>query len=201
MFELAALKRGERVLDIGCGDGNYTGPAADRTGAAIGLDQSSAMLEAARQRVGGRADIGWVRGDAERLPFPDMSFDVVLGVTVLCFAHNRQAVVNEAARVLRSSGRWVLGELGCYSSWAAFRIMRGLLGSATWRRTHFFSPKELRGLVARAGLVESELRGAVFYPPVQSPTLLNGLRPIERVARRRMNVGAAFLALRAVRPS
>jgi SAM-dependent methyltransferase len=119
---------------------------------------------------------------------------------VLCFADNRQAVVNEAARVLRPGGRLVLGELGRYSSWAAIRRVRGWIGSATWQHAHFFAPRELRELVHRADLADVEIRGAVFYPPIRSARLLSAARPLEAVGQRRWIAGAAFLALRAVRP-
>jgi SAM-dependent methyltransferase len=201
VFELANLKSGERVLDVGCGDGNYTALAADRTGAAVGLDRSTAMLEAARKRLGERPDIEWVHGDARRLPFSDQTFDVVLAVTVLCFAGDRQAVVNEAARVLRPGGRLVLGELGRISSWAAVRRIRGWLGAATWRRAHLLTPGELRDLAGRAGLMPEEVRGAVFYPPVQSARLLSVARPVELLCQARCTTGAAFLALRATCPA
>ncbi|HLK11022.1 MAG TPA: methyltransferase domain-containing protein [Candidatus Binatia bacterium] len=200
VFGLADLQPGERVLDVGCGDGNYTALAADRSGAAVGLDRSTAMLDAAKRRLGARADIEWVHGDAERLPFPAGSFDVVLAVTVLCFAADRQAVVNEAARVLRRGGRLVLGELGCYSSWAAIRRVRGLLGSATWRHAHFFSPGELCELARCARLTEIRLRGAIFYPPIPNARLLSAVHAIEQVGQRGWIVGAAFLALCAVCP-
>jgi trans-aconitate methyltransferase len=47
VFALAGLQPGERVLDLGCGDGNDTLPAAARAGLAVGLDRSLAMLAAA----------------------------------------------------------------------------------------------------------------------------------------------------------
>jgi SAM-dependent methyltransferase len=199
IFELADLKRGERLLDVGCGDGNYTGPAADRTGAAVGLDRSNAMLEAARRRLGGRSDIEWVQGNAERLPFREASFHVVLAITLLCFADDPQAAVSEMARILRPGGRLVLGELGRYSLWAVVRHVRGRLGSATWRHAHFFSGDELLDLADHAGLVESEVRAAVFYPPLQHRGLLAALRPLEVIGRRACIAGAAFLTLRAYR--
>ncbi|NJO84260.1 MAG: methyltransferase domain-containing protein, partial [Blastochloris sp.] len=69
------------LLDIGCGDGNYTGPAAECTGSATGLDRSPEMLRAAERRLQGVAGLRWVEGDATRLPFDDGSFDAVLIVT------------------------------------------------------------------------------------------------------------------------
>lgn len=200
VFALADLKPGERVLDIGCGDGNYTGPAAERTGSAIGLDRSAAMLKAAADRLANVAGLRWVEGDATSLPFPDQSFDAVLIVTVLCFAQKPQAIVNEAFRVLRAGGRLVLGELGRYSSWAMVRRVRGILGSTTWKHARFFRPGELVALLRRAGfVVDPAVRGAVFYPPVRAPAILDVIGPIERPARRWFPGLGALLVVRSTR--
>lgn len=201
VFALADLKPGERVLDIGCGDGNYTGPAAERTGSAIGLDRSPAMLKAAAERLGHVSGLEWVEGDAAALPFPDRSFDAALIVTVLCFARDPQAIVSEAFRVVRPGGRLILAELGRYSSWAFARRVRGLVGSATWRHAHFFSPRELRRLLRNAGFVGEGPRGAVFYPPVAPVRLLNVARRLERIGRRFCPQFGALLVLRGTRPS
>ena len=99
VFALAELKPGEEVLDVGCGDGKYTGPAAEQAGSAVGLDRSPAKLRAAARRLSGTPGLRWVEGDATTLPFRDSSFDVVLIVTVLCVAADPQAVVNEALRL------------------------------------------------------------------------------------------------------
>ena len=69
VFRLADLERGELVLDVGCGDANYTGPAAEHTGRAIGLDRSPEMLRAAEVRLRAVAGLRWVEGDATALPF------------------------------------------------------------------------------------------------------------------------------------
>ena len=164
VFALADLKPGEQVLDIGCGDGNYTGPAAERTGSAVGLDQSPEMLRAAEERLHAVPGLRWVEGDASKLPFPDSTFDAVLIVTVLCFSGDPQKVVAEAFRVLRPGGRLVLGELGRYSSWAAWRRLRGFAGSRTWQDAHFFGCRELRALLRRAGLAEPGFRTGSAAP-------------------------------------
>lgn len=196
VFELADLKPGERVLDIGCGDGNYTGPGFERTGSAVGLDRSPAMLQAAAKRLSGTPGLRWVEGDATSLPFRDSSFDVVLIVTVLCFAADPQAVVNEAFRVLRSGGRLILGELGRYSSWAFTRRIRGLLGSTTWQNARFFAPRDLRALLERAGFTDTTTAAAVLYPPVQHALARRAYGAIERLGRRCCPWSGAFLVVR-----
>jgi ubiquinone/menaquinone biosynthesis C-methylase UbiE len=196
VFNLAALKPGEEVLDVGCGDGNYTGPAAERTGLAVGLDRSPSMLRAAARRLSGTPGIRWVEGNATSLPFRDSSFDVVLIVTVLCFAADPQAVVNEAFRVLRSGGRLILGELGRYSSWVLIRRARGLLGSTIWRDAHFFAPRDLRTLLEHAGFTDTTTATAVFYPPVQHALARRTYDAMERFGRRCCPWTGAFLVVR-----
>jgi ubiquinone/menaquinone biosynthesis C-methylase UbiE len=196
VFELADLKPGEEVLDVGCGDGNYTGPAVERKGWAVGLDRSPAMLQAAARRLSGTPGLRWVEGDATSLPFRDGSFDVVFIVTVLCFAADPQAVVNEAFRVLRSGGRIILGELGRYSSWALTRRVRGLLGSTTWRDAHFFTSRDLRSLLEGAGFTDTTAAAAVFYPPVQHALARNAYGAMERFGRSCCAWAGAFLVVR-----
>jgi ubiquinone/menaquinone biosynthesis C-methylase UbiE len=196
VFDLADLKPEEQVLDLGCGDGNYTGPAAERAGSAVGLDRSPAMLRAAAKRLSGTPGLRWVEGDAASLPFRDGSFDVVLIVTVLSFAADPQAVVNEAFRVLRSGGRLILGELGRYSSWTLIRRVRGLLGSTTWRNAHFFAPRDLRAFLERAGFTDTIMAAAVFYPPVQHALARSASGAMEWFGRHCCPWAGAFLVMR-----
>jgi ubiquinone/menaquinone biosynthesis C-methylase UbiE len=185
VFALAELRPGERVLDLGCGDGNYTLPAAQRTGGTVGLDRSAPMLRAARLRLDGVSGIEWVCGDAVMLPFPDGSFDAVIAVTLLCFASDPEGVVNEAFRVLRpGTGRLVLGELGRYSAWAMIRRLRGLLGASAWRAAHFFSRREMESHLRYAGFQNLSVRAGVFSPPVKRLAILRVLRPFGAVGRR-----------------
>ena len=104
LVEALAVQPGEDVLDVACGTGNATIPAA-RTGARVtGLDLTPAMLARARERAAG-LPIDWVEGDAEDLPFPPASFDVVLSTFGCMFAPRHELVADELARVLRPGGR------------------------------------------------------------------------------------------------
>jgi len=109
-FSLGRLEPGERVLDLGCGAGTdslvavlMVGPE----GTVTGIDMTPEMLEKAR---GGAAELGvenltFVEGEAERLPFPDASFDVVISNGVIDLVPDKDAVFGEIHRVLVPGGR------------------------------------------------------------------------------------------------
>lgn len=102
----AGVAADEEVLDVACGTGNATLPAA-RTGARVtGLDLVPKLLEHARAAADGEGlDVTWVEGDAEQLPFEDVSFDVVLSTFGCMFAPRHEVAAAEIARVLRPAGR------------------------------------------------------------------------------------------------
>jgi SAM-dependent methyltransferase len=116
LLELVAPRRGEAVLDVGCGTGAATRAAAlvvGRAGRVVGLDLNVGMLEVARGTdVGdGEADgplpasIEWVEASAVAMPLADRSFDVVVSAQALQFIPESRIVAREIRRVLRPEGR------------------------------------------------------------------------------------------------
>jgi 2-polyprenyl-3-methyl-5-hydroxy-6-metoxy-1,4-benzoquinol methylase len=157
--------RGLRVLDVGCGDGDLAVEIWKRGPTVTGIDVSRDMIDAARasaKREG--ADIAFIVGVVEHMPFAPERFDVVVAVTILCFVENAAPVFKEIARLLRPSGCLVIGELGKWSLWASERRIRVWLGSQLWRRGRFRTARELRFLAGRAGLVAAPVQGAIYYP-------------------------------------
>jgi SAM-dependent methyltransferase len=184
---------GRHVLEIGCGDGALACALALRGAEVVGLDPNPAMLSAARSRAAEDGIVPtFVEGRIERLPFPDASFDTVIAVTVLCFVRDATGAVREMARVLRPGGQIVVGELGRWSVWAAFRRVRGWFGSPTWRAARFHTANGLRALFERNGLSLSVVRGAVYYPPIG--VFARVLAPVDRWPARIGSFGAAFIA-------
>ena len=107
---IADLEPGETVLDLGSGGGIDVLLSARRvgpTGRAIGLDMTDEMLELARRNAtdAGATNVEFVKGTIESIPLPDASVDVVISNCVVNLAVDKQAVLNEVARVLRPGGR------------------------------------------------------------------------------------------------
>lgn len=111
LLDLAELKPGERLLDVGCGTGIVARTAAARVGSAgrvAGLDINEGMLRVAR-RLGPAID--WRRGDALALPFEDGAFDAVASQQMLQFVPDPAQALREMRRVTARGGRVVAAVL------------------------------------------------------------------------------------------
>jgi SAM-dependent methyltransferase len=101
-----ALRPGEAVLDVACGTGNLTLPAA-RSGARVtGLDIAANLLVTARHRAAVEGlDIQFDEGNAEQLPYADGSFETVVTMYGAMFAPRPERAASELLRVARPGGR------------------------------------------------------------------------------------------------
>ena len=93
------------VLDVACGTGNTTIPAAKRGATVTGVDIAPNLLDQARKRADSEhLKIDFKEGDAEELPFADSSFDVVLTMFGAMFAPRPEKVAAELMRVCKPGG-------------------------------------------------------------------------------------------------
>ena len=111
MIDLARLRSGETVLDVGCGTGTLLIAAKQRVGIAgnvYGIDASQQMIGIAQskaRKIG--ADVTFQVGIVEALPFPDAHFDAVLSTLMIHHLPHeiRDSGVRQIARVLKPGGR------------------------------------------------------------------------------------------------
>lgn len=106
LCEAMDLHAAELALDIACGNGNASLSAARRGCRVTGIDLARRLLEQARERSKAEhVDANLVEGDAERLPFGEASFNVVLSTFGVMFAPDNQQAVDELLRVLKPGGK------------------------------------------------------------------------------------------------
>jgi SAM-dependent methyltransferase len=112
LVKFAGVARGEKVLDVACGTGVVAITAARAGAKAAGVDLAPALVERARQNARTACvEVDFVEGDAEALPYPEASFDVVMSQFGHIFAPRPATVTAEVLRVLRPQGRIV------FASW------------------------------------------------------------------------------------
>ena len=103
------IKPGEKVLDVACGTGNTAIPEARKGAIVTGVDIAANLLEQARGRAAAEGlNIQFDEGDAEDLPYPDASFDIVVTMFGAMFAPRPDKTAAELIRVCKPGGRIVM---------------------------------------------------------------------------------------------
>jgi SAM-dependent methyltransferase len=105
LVDACGIGAGMSVLDVAAGTGNAAIPAAERGASVTASDLTPELLEAGRRRAESNGlELDWITADAERLPFEDGAFDVVMSSIGAMFAPHHQDVADELARVCRPGG-------------------------------------------------------------------------------------------------
>jgi ubiquinone/menaquinone biosynthesis C-methylase UbiE len=101
-----------RILDAGCGTGNFTLLLAAKGARVVGFDRSRAMLAQAKAKATRHFEGAvWVQGDLLKLPFASERFDGVLAILSLDFIKRRQEALSELGRVVHAGGFLVVAVL------------------------------------------------------------------------------------------
>lgn len=152
LLSVGAPRRDSRVLEVGCGTGNYLRALFEATQCeAHGVDPSAEMLQQARRTA---PHIDWRQGRAEHLDFPSESLDMVFSVDVIHHVRDRREHFSEVARVLAPGGKtctvtdseWIIRNRVPLASYFPETVEPEL---RRYPRT-----EELVGLMRAAGLVE-----------------------------------------------
>lgn len=178
----AALRAGERVLDVACGTGVVTrliAPQVGPTGHVVGLDLNQDMLAQARAlSLPEGAAVEWREGDASALPFDVSTFDVVFCQLGFQYFPDRPQAAREMLRVLKPTGRLVALVWRALAHSPGFATLAAALeryvspAAATVMRAPFVfgdSTDDLRGLLTQAGFrtvhVSADVRMVRFDSP------------------------------------
>jgi SAM-dependent methyltransferase len=160
-LEVEALKQVLPLLpkpwiEVGIGSGRF----AQALGIDIGLDPSSELSKIARDR-GARVLLG--RG--EEAPFKDGSFGAIFFIVTLCFVDSPKRALSEAARLLKSGGKVVLGLVLKESPWGQLYQREKETGHRFYRHATFYSYAEVEIFLIQTGFLIEKVISTLFQNP------------------------------------
>ena len=152
LAQLAEVKAGQRVLDVGCGIGGPSRYLASTFGCAVtGIDLTAEFIEVANmlaERTGLSGKVTYRQGNALELPFADASFDLVWSQNAAMNIEDRARLYGEMRRVLKTSGRLAIQDVAAGPGGKPYY-------PAPWARDESISflmtPQRTRELIDRAG--------------------------------------------------
>ncbi|MEP6573809.1 MAG: metalloregulator ArsR/SmtB family transcription factor [Gemmatimonadota bacterium] len=151
------------VGDLGCGTGHLSAAMAPFVQRIIAVDESSAMLKAARTRLAGLDNVQLRSGALESLPIADAELDLAAFVLVLHHLAEPEAALREASRALREGGRLLIVDMMPHEH-ADYRQQMGHV----WQG---FQETQLQGWLAAAGLGNPRYRALPADATTKGPTL------------------------------
>lgn len=153
----------DRVLDVGCGTGFATVGLVEHADDVYGLDQSRAQLSRARPKLAGEP-VQFMLGDAERLPFPDDSFDIVWSSGSIEYWPEPVKTLADMRRVCRPGGEVLVVGPNTPDSWVLGRLAKAIM--------LFYDEAEADALFEAAGFedVEHHLMGPSYRPEIAITT-------------------------------
>ena len=168
-FLFEGLKEGEKVLDLGCGNGRWSKVFKKKKVDYFGIDNSERLIEIAKENF---PEAKFLVGDALNLPFPDDFFDEVYSIALLHHIPSedfRIKVLKEAKRVLKPGGILILTCWKIHQWREIFALLKYTLlkligrskldfkdffvpwGKKMLRYYHFFTQRELENLLRKVG--------------------------------------------------
>lgn len=163
-FELFTPESGQRILDVGCGTGNFSVKLAEKGAVVTGIDISEDMLAIAREKTGD-LPITYRHMDLYQLDFEDNTFDAVFSMAAFEFVKEPGRALGELFRVLKPGGRLLIGTIHLDSPWGR------LYTSEPFKTDTVFKYAALKSLEEMAAYYPEWLiqtRECLFTPPEAS---------------------------------
>lgn len=161
---LALLPSDWTVADLGCGTGALTLTLSRHVKRVIGVDNTPAMLSAARDRIGETNNIDLRQGDVETLPIENDECDAAILVLILSYLDDPDAALAETARIIKPGGKLVIADVMRHDR-DDFRRQMG-------QHSLGFEPDEVSRMLKRAGFDSPTSTPIPPHPDAKGPALL-----------------------------
>lgn len=163
VFDLLKPQKGMRILDIGCGTGNYSLKLKALGCNVIGVDVSEKMLSVFKAKIEqNKYDIDLHLLQSNILPFEDESFDAIISVTAAEFMDNLPESINEMFRVVKQNCPIVIGTLHKNSKWGEMYESEYFKTNTVFKHAHLLEKSDFKNHHAQQLIGFNE---SVFFPP------------------------------------
>lgn len=154
---------GMKILDAGCGTGNFSLKLARMGCPVTGADISEKMLAVAREKAATEGlAANFLVMDAAALEFPDGSFDAAVSMAAFEFISDREKALKEMLRVVKRGGVALVGTINRDSSWGEMYAEAAKLENSVFRHARLMTASELANIGPRE---PEEVRECLFTPP------------------------------------
>ncbi|MDI9475432.1 MAG: class I SAM-dependent methyltransferase [Natronincolaceae bacterium] len=170
-FSLFEPVPGMKILDMGCGTGNFSIKLAEKGCKVFGIDISEEMLKKAREKAQKRnLDIEFYNMDVYNINFPGESFDGIFSMAAFEFIKEPQKAYDEMYRVLKRNGYLLIGTINRKSKWGEFYVSRSLRRNSIFKHADFKSMGDLKSLNSKEIINSGE---CLFIPPDMEENNIN----------------------------
>ncbi|WMJ77278.1 MULTISPECIES: class I SAM-dependent methyltransferase [unclassified Sedimentibacter] len=144
-FEMMEIKKGMKILDVGCGTGNFSVKLAKKGCSVTGIDVSDEMLSIARKKASDlNLDIELMNMDVNNLSFDDNTFDGVISMTAFEFIEDAPKALKELLRVVKKGGQVLIGTIAGESSWSELYLSEPFRENTVFKYAKFRTVEEIK---------------------------------------------------------
>ena len=162
-FSLFKPTPGSKILDIGCGTGNFSIKLTEMGCKVVGIDVSEEMLNKAREKAKRKGlDIEFHKMDVYNLGFSDESFDQVFSMAAFEFIKEPEKAYDEMHRVLKKDGHLLIGTIAKDSKWGELYLSKPLQENSVFKHADFKTLEDLKAINKKEIIDYGE---CLFIPP------------------------------------
>jgi len=162
-FKLFTPKKGMKILDVGCGTGNFSIKLAKLGCNVIGIDISEEMLKRAKEKAKAEGlEIEFKKMDIYSLDFDNNTFDGVFSMAAFEFIEKPQRAMEELFRVAKEDAQILIGTISRDSKWGQLYLSDEFQKNTVFKYAHFMTLEELKALNPEKLVDAGE---CLFLPP------------------------------------
>jgi ubiquinone/menaquinone biosynthesis C-methylase UbiE len=162
-FSLLKPEKDMRILDIGCGTGNFSIKLAKMGLDVTGIDVSEKMLKVAENKAKEEGlNINFINMDAHDMIFEDNSFDAALSMAVIEFIDKPEKILNEIFRVVKKGGKILIGTINRDSKWGEMYLSKKFKENSVFKYASLKTMEELVNLYPEKPKATGQ---CLFIPP------------------------------------